>query len=146
MKIHKAVTFCLCAVLILGGATLAIGKDKKIIKQRRLALEAVGEVAWIGYNSISIIPQENLAAGNVDEMYFSFDRKKVALEHLKSLSQISKGDILRLKFEEERLQYEGEAEQKTLKLKVISFVKKGQPMVLPGFKEDGQEVLSSEQE
>ena len=147
MKMNRAVSFCLCAVLVLGWATLGLGKDRKIVKQTRVPFEAVGEVTWIGYDSIAIIPQENLGTVSEDEIHFTFKRKKVALEHLKNLSEIGKGDTVRIKFSEESIQYEGEPEVSTLKVQSIGFVRKGTPRAIPAPQEEtGMEVLGSEEQ
>ena len=120
---------------------------KKLIKNTSTLKEVTGQVAWLGYNTISIIPNANLAIGSEDEILFTFERKKVGLEHLKDLSEVSKGDSVRIQYNEQRIQYEGEPEQLTLKLKVIGFVSKGKPEPQPKpVEESGMEVLGSEQE
>jgi hypothetical protein len=119
----------------------------KIVKQSGEMREVSGEVMFIRSGegaTISVVYQKNAQTGDESEMLFAFEEKKIKLGHYASLKDISKGDIVRLEYEEVVIQYAGQPEERSRNLKLIALVKKGAPAAIPGSAdEENQGVLNS---
>ena len=118
-------------LLVFLSLSLGIGftqdkKDDSKIKHTRVMKEVQGEISSVSKRSISIIYSRDENNGEENEIMIPLDKKKVQLDHIRSLSELAAGDIVRVQFEEEEIQGQGK-DKINFQAKLISFVKKGQP-------------------
>lgn len=128
MKKNKSNIIGIAAFLILSLAGMGFGqeaantdKDKEKIKTTSVIKDIEGEVTWIGKDKIAIVYKRDLEKGGEYEILLPFS-DDMTVEHKKSLSEINKGDIVHVKYEEVTDEYK-EGPKINFKAKVVSFVK-----------------------
>ena len=116
----RMVLIMAAGIFIICGIALADG-DRRVSIVRAVSNEVEGEISAISKNYIAVVYNQDTEKGIEHEMSFFIDNS-VTLEHLKSVSQISVGDRVRITFDEETVQEEGK-EHNRRKPKKLSFVR-----------------------
>ena len=81
-------------------------EEKRSQLIRKVSNEVEGEVSAVSKDYIAVVYNRDMEKGIEDEMSFPVDGS-VVLEHLKNLSQIAPGDLVRITFDEETVREEG---------------------------------------
>jgi hypothetical protein len=115
------VTFS-CAIAFAQGTK----KDDSRITRTKVMNEVQGEIISLSKRGISILFNRDEANGSEDEIYIPINKKDIRFDHIKDLSELALGDIVRVQFEEEDVAGQGKDEI-NFQAKLISFVKKGAP-------------------
>jgi len=131
----------LILIFALSETLLAQANKGKILRRNIKLKEVSGEVMFARADSIAILYNRDEGKGIEEDILFTFDPKQIKLEHMRSLADITKGDIVRVQYDEVDEQYENAGEEKSLRAKVIAFVKKGVP--LPPAAQDEEDEESS---
>lgn len=142
---RKIITLAITIGLFLGltGLGFAQGTKERVVKHATNAREVVGEITWMNDKYISVLYQRDPQTGDEYEILLPWNKKTIGLEHLRSLGEVQKGDIVRVKYEEDYTLYDTKREDVRRKAKVIGFVRKGTPKPVP-VEPQGEGVLRSE--
>jgi hypothetical protein len=119
------------ALFVSGTAWAQPFEKERVVRQQTTVREIQGEVGGITKRYISIIYRRDVEAGTEEELLLPIDQKTTKLEHIKSLSDLAQGDIVRVRFNDEYRKTNRGKESDTLTAVVISFVKKGTPLPAP---------------
>ena len=153
--VKKRIRFCLILFLVLGLTGIAFAqatkqkvaapkeKAEKLVSRTATMKEVVGEIIWMNDKYIAVLYHRDPETGDEYEMLFPWNKKTIGLEHLRSVSEIEKGDIIRVKYEEDHALYDTKREEVRRRPKVIGFVRKGAPKPKPAQPQDSG-ILKSE--
>jgi hypothetical protein len=97
-------------------------KLKEPLRSNGDVQEVQGEVSAITKNSISIVSERKAETGEETEMVFTFDPKKINLEHRKSLAGIAPGDTVAVRYRDETTDY-GDKQETKVSAVTIRFIK-----------------------
>jgi len=147
-KINKFLieTICLAFFISLGVCAFSQEAKQEVLPAGKLKIMQ-GEVTWIGRERIAVVYKKAADGKSEEEMLLPFD-KNVELEHLRSLSDISTGDIVSIVFEEST--EEGlDGPRLTRKVKKIGYIRKGKKIGIgekeeQAVKQEETQVLRSE--
>ena len=96
-------------------------KEKK--KEPAIKLEvkqAQGEISYITKRSISLVTSRDTEKGEETEILLPYG-KGLVIEHKKNLAEIQTGDIVKVKYTEENIDY-GDKQEIKVEAKVITFM------------------------
>lgn len=85
--------------------------------------EIQGEISSLQSQSLAVNTFDE-ATGAENEMLFTFDPKKVSLDHVRSLAEIHPGDYVLVRYREEIKDY-GDRQESMMKPVTIRFIKPG---------------------
>ena len=95
----------------------------KEIKEKKVELKEIqGKVTWIGRDKIAITYYTTPTTE--EEILIFYDKKDIKIRHRKDISEISRGDIVSIVYEEIREDTD-EGEKLTFKAKEIIYIRKG---------------------
>lgn len=136
---REIILHMIIGIVIICGMVYA-EEEKKVTVVRAVSNEVEGEVSAVSKDYIAVVYNRDMEKGIEDEMSFPVDGS-VVLEHLKNLSQIAPGDLVRITFDEETVREEGK-EVSRRKPKKLSFirqaVKKPAPAQEPSQEEEDE--------
>lgn len=153
--VKKGIKICLIFFLVLGLTGIAFAqvakqkvavqkeKAEKLVRRTNTMKEVVGEVVWMNDKYIAVLYNRDPQTGDEYEILLPWNKKTIGLEHLRNAGEVQKGDIIRIKYEEDYALYDSNREDISLKAKVIGFVRKGAPKPQPVQSEDSG-ILKSE--
>jgi hypothetical protein len=84
------------------------------------AKEVQGEVSYITKRSISLVTSRNKESGEETEILLPYG-KNLVIEHKKNLSEIQSGDVIKVKYTEESIDY-GDRQEIKIEAKVVTFM------------------------
>jgi len=144
-KVIRLSLICLLVFSLRGTAfsQKPVGKREKVVKHTTIGKEVVGEITWMNDKYISVLYQRDPQTGDEYDILLPWNKKNIELEHLRSVAEIQKGDIVRVKYEEDYTLYDTKREDVSRKAKVVGFVRKGTPKP-PPVESEGGGVLKSE--
>ena len=108
---------------LLGVALAQDAGDNKKQKEPAIKLEvkeAQGEVSYITKRSISLVTSRDSQKGEETEILLPYG-KDLVVEHKKNLSEIQTGDIVKVKYTDEIIDY-GDKQENKIEAKVITFM------------------------
>lgn len=117
---------------------------RKILKHTAVPKQISGEVVFLRQDSMALLYGRDDEKGAEYEILFRFDPKKVKFEHLGSLADLAKGDVVMVQYDEDVVKFEGQPEEQVLKVKVITLVSKATPKPVPVIRRTESGVLISE--
>lgn len=97
-------------------------EEKPQPKRSVQSKEVTGELAWKGQNKLTVIYQRDQEKGEEYEMLIPYDDKLI-IEHKRNMSEFSRGDVVKVTYAEETLEYPDRVES-AIKAVKISYVKK----------------------
>jgi hypothetical protein len=141
----KVLTIVIAMALFLGITEIGLAQRAKenIVKHTTTGKEVVGEIIWMNDKYIAVLYQRDPQTGDEYEILLPWNKKSIGLEHLRSVGEVQKGDIVRVKYEEDYTLYDTKREDVRRRAKVIGFVRKGTPKPV-AVEPQGEGVLKSE--